>query len=74
MVFTVEDIGGRLRLTVPGQPAFTMVPVTTTRFKLVAPNVPAGFFLVYAMDGASVKSVTLEQPNPRPSLTLTPAR
>ena len=74
MVFTVEEIAGRLRLTVPGQPAFGMVPVTQTRFKLIAPNVPAGFFLVYALDGATVKSVTLEQPSPRPSLTLTPAR
>jgi hypothetical protein len=50
-----------------------MVPVTSTRFKLVGPNVPAGFFLVYAMDGNRVKSVTLEQPSPRPPLTLTPA-
>jgi CubicO group peptidase (beta-lactamase class C family) len=71
---TVEEVGGRLRVTVPGQPQYTMVPVTPTRFKLVGPNVPAGFFLVYAMDGSAVKSVTLEQPAPRPPLTLTPAR
>jgi hypothetical protein len=51
-----------------------MVPVTPTRFKLVRPNVPAGFFLVYTMEGNTVKSVTLEQPAPRPPLTLTPAR
>ena len=51
-----------------------MIPVTPTRFKLVAPNVPAGFFLVYAMNGETVKNVTLEQPAPRPALTLTPAR
>jgi hypothetical protein len=29
---------------------------------------------VYTMDGNAVKSVTLEQPSPRPPLTLTPAR
>jgi CubicO group peptidase (beta-lactamase class C family) len=74
VVITVEEVGGRLRATVPGQPAFTMVPVTVTRFKLVGPNVPAGFFLVYAMDGSAVKTITLEQPAPRPPLTLTPAK
>jgi CubicO group peptidase (beta-lactamase class C family) len=71
---TVEEVGGRLRATVPGQPAYTMVPETATRFKLVGPNVPAGFFLAYTMDGNAVKSETLEQPAPRPPLTLTPAR
>ena len=74
VVITVEEVGGRLRATVPGQPGLTMIPATPTRFKLVGPNIPAGFFLVYAMDGDTVKSITLEQPAPRPSLTLTPAR
>jgi CubicO group peptidase (beta-lactamase class C family) len=74
VAITVEEIGGRLRVTVPGQPAYTMVPVTPTRFKLVAPNIPAGYFLVYAMEGNTVKSVTLEQPAPRPPLTLMPAK
>ncbi|MFN2563433.1 MAG: serine hydrolase [Gemmatimonadaceae bacterium] len=74
VAITVEDVGGRLRLTVPGQPAYTMVPVTPTRFKLVGPNVPAGFFLSYTMNGTTVKSVTLEQPAPRPPLTLFPSR
>jgi CubicO group peptidase (beta-lactamase class C family) len=74
VAIVVEEVSGRLRLTVPGQPAYTMVPVTSTRFKLVGPNIPAGFFLVYTMDGNAVKSVTLEQPSPRPPLTLTPAR
>jgi hypothetical protein len=59
---------------VPGQPAYTMVPETPTRFKLVGTNIPAGFYLTYTMDGGSVKSVTLEQPSPRPPLTLTPAK
>lgn len=74
MVFTVEEMAGRLRVTLPGQPAYTMVPVTATRFKLVGSSLPAGFFLVYAMDGDKVKTVTLEQPLPRPSLTLSPAK
>jgi CubicO group peptidase (beta-lactamase class C family) len=70
----VERLGDQLRLTVPGQPTYTLVPVTTTRFKLTGPEIPAGFFLVYAMDGGRVQNVTLEQPSPRPSLTLTPVR
>jgi CubicO group peptidase (beta-lactamase class C family) len=72
VVITVEEVGGRLRMTLSNQ-AFTMVPVTPTRFKLVGTNIPAGFFLVYAMDADKVKSVTLEQPAPRPSLTLSPS-
>ena len=74
VVVTVEEVNGRLRATAAGQPALTMVPVTPTRFKLVAPNLPAGFFLVYTMEGNRVKSVTLEQPSPRPSVTLVPAK
>jgi hypothetical protein len=74
VVVVVEEVGGRLRVNLAGQPTLTMVPETPTRFKLVGPNIPAGFFLVYTMDGAAVKSITLEQPAPRPPLTLTPAQ
>ncbi|MGQ0715620.1 MAG: DUF3471 domain-containing protein [Gemmatimonadaceae bacterium] len=70
---TVEKVGERLKLTVPGQPAYTLVPVTTTRFRLTGPNVPTGFFLDYAVEAGKVRSVTLVQPSPRPSLTLRPA-
>jgi len=69
---TVEKVGDDLKLTVPGQPAYTLVPVTTTRFRLTGPNVPTGFFLDYTLEGGKVRSVTLVQPSPRPSLTLTP--
>jgi CubicO group peptidase (beta-lactamase class C family) len=74
IAISVERVGDDLRLNVPGQPLYTLVPVTRTRFRLTGPNVPAGFFLDYAMDGRTIKSVTLEQPAPRPSLTLTPIR
>jgi CubicO group peptidase (beta-lactamase class C family) len=70
---TVEKVGDDLKLTVPGQPAYTLVPVTTTRFRLTGQNVPTGFFLDYTLEGGKVRSVTLVQPSPRPSLTLTPA-
>ena len=74
IVISVERMGDDLRLTVPGQPMYTLVPVTRSRFRLTGPSVPAGFFLDYAMDGKTVRSVTLEQPAPRPPLTLTPIR
>jgi CubicO group peptidase (beta-lactamase class C family) len=68
---TVQVVGGRLKLTVEGQPPYTLVPVTPTRFRLTGPpDMPAGFFLDYTMAGDSVKSVTLVQPAPQPSLTL----
>ena len=74
IVVAVEKLGDRLQLAVPGQPAYTLVPESSTRFRMTGPNVPAGFFLVYDLDRGAVRSVTLEQPAPRPSLTLTPIR
>ena len=70
----VQVVDGRLKLTVPGQPAYTLVPVTATRFRLTGQDVPAGFFLDYVIDGGRVQRVTLVQPEPQPSLTLTPQR
>jgi len=69
---TVEKMGEHLMLTVPGQPAYTLVAVTATRFRLAGPNVPTGFFLDYTLEAGKVRTVTLVQPSPRPSLTLTP--
>ena len=69
----VQVVGGRLKLTVEGQPPYTLVPVTTTRFRLTGPpDMPAGFFLDYTLAGDSLKSVTLVQPEPQPTLTLVP--
>jgi CubicO group peptidase (beta-lactamase class C family) len=68
----VQLVGGELKLTVPGQPAYTMVPVTASRFRLTGHDVPAGFFLDYTLEGDRVKLVTLIQPAPQPSLTLVP--
>ncbi len=68
----VQRIGGRLMLTVPGQPAYTLVPITATRFRLTGKGVPAGFFLEYAMEDGRVRQVTLVQPAPQPTLTLVP--
>lgn len=65
----VELVGEALKLTVPGQPAYTLVAVTPTRFRLTGPpGMPDGFYFQFEMSGAAVTGATLEQPAPRPSL------
>jgi len=62
----VEIIGSELKLTVPGQPAYTLVAVTPTRFRMTGPEgMPPGFFADFTAPGR----MTLEQPAPRPSMT-----
>jgi|RhiMetdeSRZDD1v2_1073273.scaffolds.fasta_scaffold44283_2 CubicO group peptidase (beta-lactamase class C family) len=68
----VQLIGTALKMSVPGQPSYTLVPVSPTRFRLAGDGVPAGFFVDYTLDGGRVKSVKLEQPAPQPTLVLTP--
>ena len=63
---------GELKLTVPGQPVYTLLADSPTRFRLTGTNIPAGFFLEYEMVNGAVKSVKLVQPAPRPTLTLVP--
>jgi hypothetical protein len=63
-----------LKLSVPGQPVYTLLPDSPTRFRMTGANVPAGFFVEYEMANGSVKSLRLIQPSPRPSLTFTPKR
>jgi CubicO group peptidase (beta-lactamase class C family) len=72
MTAEVQLVGGDLKLTVPGQPAYTLVPVTASRFRLTGHDVPAGFFLDYSIEADRVKLVTLIQPAPQPTLTLVP--
>ena len=68
IVLTVEEVGGRLRATIPGQPGLTMVPMTATRFKLVGPNIqPVSPHVRRRWQ--RVKTVTLEPPDTRPPLT-----
>jgi hypothetical protein len=52
---------------------YTLVPLTATRFQVTGPpDMPAGFYLDYKMDGSRVTSVTLVQPDPQPAMTFTP--
>jgi hypothetical protein len=68
----VQVVGGQLKLTLPGQPIYTLVPMTATRFRLTGEEVPAGFFLEYTFASDRVQRVTLVQPAPQPSLSLLP--
>jgi CubicO group peptidase (beta-lactamase class C family) len=70
--FEVQVVGSQLKITVPGQGAYTLVPESQTRFKLTGGDLPAGFFLDFEFDGTKVKQVTLTQPSPQPTLVLLP--
>lgn len=66
---------GVLKLTVPGQPTYTLLADSPTRFRMTGPpGMPAGFFVEYELSGASVKALKLYQPTPRPTLTFEPKR
>ena len=70
----VDLVGELLKLTVPGQPPYTLVAVTPTRFRLTRDGMPPGFFLDYTLKDGRVESVRLEQPAPRPNINLTTGR
>ena len=67
----VQLISGSLRLTVPGQPAYTLVADSPTKFRLTGPpGMPAGFFIEFTLSGEKVTGATLTQPSPMPAMTL----
>jgi hypothetical protein len=67
----VQLVGGALKLTVPGQPTYTLVAVTPTRFRMTGPpGMPDGFFVEFEMAGGKAVGATLIQPAPQPSLKL----
>lgn len=61
IVVRVELVGGSLKLTVPGQPTYTLVPLSAMRFRIG--GAPPGFFVEFAADGGAVRAMTIEQPN-----------
>lgn len=72
---TVQLIGGSLKATIEGQPLYTLVPLSPTRFQLTGPSgMPGGYYLDYKLRGERVTSVVLVQPDPQPSLTFAPKR
>ena len=64
---------GKLTLTVPGQPVYTLLADSPTRFRMTGPpGMPAGFFVDFELAAGKVKQLTMTQPSPRPTLTFTP--
>jgi CubicO group peptidase (beta-lactamase class C family) len=71
LVIAIEVIDGALKATVPGQPVYTLVAESPLRFRLTGPpGMPAGFFIEFEKSGDRVVSLTLTQPEPRPTLKL----
>jgi CubicO group peptidase (beta-lactamase class C family) len=66
---SLEMVGGLLKAVVPGQPVYTLTPVSPPRFRIE--GAPAGFFVQFEIAADKVKSVTVEQ-GPAVSLKLTP--
>jgi CubicO group peptidase (beta-lactamase class C family) len=66
---SIEMVGGLLKSVVPGQPVYTLTPVSPTRFRIE--GAPAGYFVGFEMAQGKVKSVTIEQ-GANVSLTLLP--
>jgi hypothetical protein len=69
----VQIIGNSLKAAMEGQPLYTLVPLSGTRFQVTGPpGMPPGFYMDFKLEGDKVTSVTLVQPDPQPSLTFTP--
>ena len=67
----VQLVGDALKLTVTGQPPYTLVAVTATRFRMTGPaGMPDGFYMDFEMVGGKVTGAALVQPAPRPTLKL----
>ncbi len=67
----VQLIGDALKLTVPGQPTYTLVAESSTRFRMTGPpGMPDGFFIEFEMSGGTATGATLIQPAPRPPMKL----
>jgi CubicO group peptidase (beta-lactamase class C family) len=64
---TVSD--GTLKLSVPGQPTYTLIADSPTRFRLTGPpGMPAGFFAEFGIENGVAKSLTMIQPQGSVSL------
>jgi CubicO group peptidase (beta-lactamase class C family) len=64
---SIEIVGGKLKAVVPGQPVYTLAPVSANRFQIE--GAPEGFFVQFELSGDKAMSLTLEQ-GAGPKLTL----
>jgi hypothetical protein len=54
---------GILKLSVPGQPTYTLLADSPTRFRMTGPpGMPSGFFAEFTVENGIAKSMTLVQP------------
>jgi hypothetical protein len=68
----VQILGNSLKAAMEGQPLYTLVAQSATRFQVTGPpDMPAGFYLDFTLEGGRVTSVALVQPDPQPTLTFT---
>jgi hypothetical protein len=66
---SIEMIGGSLKANVPGQPLYSLTPISSDRFRLE--GAPAGFFAQFDVVDGKPKSLTLVQGD-RPNLVFLP--
>ena len=67
----VQIVGDALKLTVPGQPTYTLVADSPTRFRMTGPpGMPDGFFVEFELSNGKAVGATLIQPAPQPALKL----
>jgi hypothetical protein len=63
LTIEVSSTDGNLRLSVPGQPTYTLLADSPTRFRLSGPpGMPAGYFAEFQVDKGIAKTLTLIQP------------
>jgi hypothetical protein len=66
----VTLVDGTLKLSVPGQPTYTLLADSPTKFRLTGPpSMPAGFFAEFTIENGVAKSMNLIQPNGTLKLT-----
>jgi len=64
---SIEVVAGELKVVIPGQPVYTLVPQSKTKFAIQ--GLPQGFFVEFTKEGNTVKSATFIQ-GPAGSLKL----
>ncbi len=66
----VTLVDGALKLSVPGQPTYTLLADSPTKFRLSGPpSMPAGFFAEFVLENGVAKGMNLIQPNGTLKLT-----
>lgn len=56
---SIELVGDKLKAMVPGQPTYTLIPVSPVRFQIE--GAPPGFFVQFEQTGSAVTSLKIEQ-------------